>query len=45
MLATNIKIDRKDRVILSSTHDNQEISQEEIAKKLHITQPSVAVIS
>jgi len=42
MPTSNVKIDRKDRIILSLTHDNQEISQEEIAKKLHITQPSVA---
>ena len=39
---SNIEIDRKDRIILSSTYGNQEVSQEEIAKKLHISQPSVA---
>jgi len=42
MSISNLELDRKDRIILSLTHDNQEISQEEIAKKLHITQPSVA---
>jgi len=42
MTASKVEIDRKDRTILSLTHDNQEISQEEIAKKIHITQPSVA---
>jgi DNA-binding Lrp family transcriptional regulator len=39
---SNSSLDRKDRIILSLTHDNQEISQEEIAKELHISQPSVA---
>ena len=43
MPTSNVKIDRKDKIILSLTHDNQEIPQEEIARKLHITQPSVAI--
>ena len=38
-----VSLDKKDKMILSLTHDNQEISQEEIAKKLHISQPSVAI--
>ena len=42
MTVSNVEIDQKDRIILSLTHDNQEISQEEMAKKLHISQPSVA---
>ncbi len=42
MANSNVKLDKKDRIILSVTHDNQNISQEEIAKKLHISQPSVA---
>jgi len=42
MTRLSIELDRKDRTILSLTYGNQEISQEEIAKKLHISQPSVA---
>lgn len=42
MKSPNIEFDRKDRTILSLTYGNQEISQEEIARKLHISQPSVA---
>ena len=42
MVISNIALDEKDKTILSLTHSNQEISQEEIAKKLHISQPSVA---
>jgi len=37
-----VELDRKDRVILSLIHGNQDISQEEIAQELHISQPSVA---
>ena len=43
MSPSDVVIDDKDRIILSLTHDNQNISQEEIAKKLKISQPSVAV--
>jgi DNA-binding Lrp family transcriptional regulator len=43
MCPSDVVIDDKDRIILSLTHDNQNISQEEIAKKLKISQPSVAV--
>jgi DNA-binding Lrp family transcriptional regulator len=42
MASSSIELDKKDRIILSLTYDDQEISQEEIAKKLHISQPSVA---
>ena len=42
MANSNIELDKKDRTILSLTYNNQEISQEGIAKKLHISQPSVA---
>ena len=42
MANSNIKLDKKDRTILSLTYSNQDISQEEMAKKLHISQPSVA---
>ena len=37
------KIDVKDRKIITLLHDNQEISQEEIAKIIHLSQPSVAL--
>ncbi len=43
MTGSNVELDKKDRIILSLTHDNQEISQEEIAKKIHLSQPSVAI--
>jgi len=42
MSKSNVELDNKDRIILSLTYGNQEISQEDIAKKLHISQPSVA---
>ena len=42
MYTVNPELDKKDKIILSMTHDNNEISQEEIAKRLHISQPSVA---
>ncbi len=38
-----IKLDKKDRIIISLTHDNQDISQEEIAKAVNLSQPSVAI--
>lgn len=43
MPISTVELNKKDRIILSLTHDNQKISQEEIAKKLHISQPSVAI--
>ncbi len=42
MPGSSVEIDKKDRIILNLTYGNQNISQEEIAKKLHISQPSVA---
>lgn len=38
-----MKLDKKDRIILGLINDNQEISQEEIAKKVNLSQPSVAL--
>ena len=42
MVNSKMELDRKDKIILSSTYGNQEISQEKIARKLQISQPSVA---
>jgi DNA-binding Lrp family transcriptional regulator len=39
----SIKLDEKDRKIITFLHDNQAISQEEIAKKVKLSQPSVAI--
>ena len=39
----SIKLDQKDRKIITLLHDQQEISQEEIAKIVHLSQPSVAM--
>lgn len=38
-----IKLDKKDRKIIDLLYTNQEISQEEIAKKVSLSQPSVAM--
>ena len=38
-----IKLDKKDKKIITLLNDNQDISQEEIAKKIHLSQPSVAM--
>jgi len=38
-----IKLDKKDRKIITSLYENKEISQEEIAKQIHLSQPSVAM--
>jgi len=43
MVKSALELDQKDRIILSLLHENQEVSQEEIAKKIHISQPSVAI--
>ena len=43
MARESVKIDQKDRKIITLLHDNQEISQEEIAKLVHLSQPSVAM--
>jgi DNA-binding Lrp family transcriptional regulator len=41
-MVNNIKIDKRDRIILNLIYNDQDISQEEIAKKIQIAQPSVA---
>jgi len=43
MTRENIKLDQKDRKIIALLHDNQEISQEEIARQIHLSQSSVAM--
>jgi len=43
MSRKSIKLDQKDRKIITLLHDNQEISQEEIAKIVHLSQPSIAM--
>ena len=37
------RLDEKDRLIISLLHDDQSISQEEIAKEIGLSQPSVAM--
>ena len=43
MSRKSTKLDHKDRKIISLLHDNQDVSQEEIAKKVNLSQPSVAI--
>lgn len=43
MTKENINLDKKDRKIIALLHDDQNISQEKIAKKLKLSQPSVAM--
>jgi len=43
MTRQSIKIDEKDRTIITLLHDDQEISQDAIAKIVHLSQPSVAM--
>jgi len=43
MSRKSIKLDQKDRKIISLLHDNQDISQEEIADSINLSQPSVAI--
>jgi len=43
MSRKSIELDEKDRKIITLLHDNQNISQEEIAKKVKLSQPSVAI--
>jgi len=43
MTRERIKLDKKDRKIITMLHDNQDISQEEIAKIVHLSQPSIAM--
>ena len=38
-----IKLDTKDKKIISLIHENQNISQEEIAKIVNLSQPSIAI--
>ncbi len=38
-----IKLDKKDKKIITLLYENQNISQEEIAKKVDLSQPSVAM--
>jgi DNA-binding Lrp family transcriptional regulator len=38
-----IKIDQKDKKIITLLYENQNISQEEIAKKVNLSQPSIAM--
>ena len=43
MTKSNIKLDKRDRIILDLLNTSPKISQEEIAKKIHLSQPSVAM--
>jgi len=43
MTRQRVQIDKKDRTILSLLYENKDISQEEIAKKINLSQPSVAM--
>jgi DNA-binding Lrp family transcriptional regulator len=43
MARKSIELDDKDKRIITLLHDNQEISQEEIAKSIKLSQPSVAI--
>ena len=43
MIREKTKLDQIDRKIVTLFHDNQEIPQEEIAKIVHLSQPSVAI--
>ncbi|MEF8848933.1 MAG: Lrp/AsnC family transcriptional regulator [Candidatus Thermoplasmatota archaeon] len=38
-----IELDKKDRKIIKLLHDNQQMSQAEIAKEINLSQPSVAI--
>lgn len=43
MSRQGVKLDEKDKKIITLLHDNHEISQEEIAKTVNLSQPSVAI--
>ena len=43
MSRKSIKLDQKDRKIISLLYDNQDMSQDEIAKIINLSQPSVAI--
>ena len=42
MVNSFMELDKKDKIILNMTYNNQDVSQDTIAKRLHISQPSVA---
>ena len=42
MTRKSVRLDDKDRTIITLLHDNPQISQEEIAKEVKLSQPSVA---
>ena len=43
MARESVKLDQKDRKIITLLHDNRDISQEEISKIIKLSQPSVAM--
>jgi DNA-binding Lrp family transcriptional regulator len=43
MVRDRVKLDEKDRKIITLLHDDHEIPQEKIAKIVHLSQPSVAI--
>jgi DNA-binding Lrp family transcriptional regulator len=43
MTRKSLKLDEKDRKIITLLHDNQNISQDELAQKINLSQPSVAI--
>ena len=43
MTRKSIELDEKDRQIITLLHDKQDISQDEIAQKVKLSQPSVAI--
>ena len=43
MVREKVQLDQKDRKIVTLFHDNQDIPQEEIAKIVNLSQPSVAI--
>ena len=43
MSRTGIKLDEKDRKIISLLYDDHDISQEEIARAVNLSQPSIAI--
>jgi DNA-binding Lrp family transcriptional regulator len=43
MTRQSIKLDQKDRKIITLLHNNQDVSQDEIAKEVHLSQPSIAI--
>ena len=43
MTRKSLKLDEKDRKIITLLHDNQNISQDELAHKIKLSQPSIAI--